>query len=174
MIRKLCLSWHKLMLCCISYIGLLWWSAASPSYSSVTPKMKPRTNVGPRSQRSKGVQNEGPNWVIIAGSALLSTLSVRLGYKLKQVLDSRQQNKTASSLKGPILFKAFWFVLWSYSALLDMRNGLKCRKRKISWRKEVRKRSFAVKYLLFCSRWWWLLQLQYRYVNSCHPFGALS
>ncbi|XP_016451903.1 uncharacterized protein LOC107776508 [Nicotiana tabacum] len=62
--------------------------------------MKPRTNVGPRSQRSKGVQNEGPNWVIIAGSALLSTLSVRLGYKLKQVLDSRQQNKTASSLKG--------------------------------------------------------------------------
>ncbi|KAK4366911.1 hypothetical protein RND71_014791 [Anisodus tanguticus] len=62
--------------------------------------MKPRTNVGSRSQRSKGVQSEGPNWVIIAGSALLSTLSVRLGYKLKQVLDSRQQNKTTSSLKG--------------------------------------------------------------------------
>ncbi|CAN4114143.1 unnamed protein product [Withania somnifera] len=54
---------------------------------------------GSRSQRSKGVQNEGPNWVIIAGSALLSTLSVRLGYKLKQVLDSRQQNKSTSSLK---------------------------------------------------------------------------
>ncbi|MCD7454585.1 hypothetical protein HAX54_025281 [Datura stramonium] len=62
--------------------------------------MKPRTNGGSRSQRSKGVQSEGPNWVIIAGSALLSTLSVRLGYKLKQVLDSRQQNKTTSSLKG--------------------------------------------------------------------------
>ncbi|KAM3200716.1 putative protein isoform X1 [Capsicum annuum] len=63
-------------------------------------EMKPRTNGGSRSQRSKGVQSEGPNWVIIAGSALLSTLSVRLGYKLKQVLDSRQQNKTTSSLKG--------------------------------------------------------------------------
>lgn len=62
--------------------------------------MKPRTNGGSRSQRSKGVQTEGPNWVIIAGSALLSTLSVRLGYKLKQVFDSRQQNKATSSLKG--------------------------------------------------------------------------
>ncbi|CAN4081097.1 unnamed protein product [Withania somnifera] len=62
--------------------------------------MKPRINGVSRSQRSKGVQSEGPNWVIIAGSALLSTLSVRLGYKLKQVLDSRQQNKTTSSLKG--------------------------------------------------------------------------
>lgn len=62
--------------------------------------MKPRTNAGSRSQKSRGVQSEGPNWVIIAGSALLSTLSVRLGYKLKQVLDSRQQNKTTSSLKG--------------------------------------------------------------------------
>ncbi|XP_060183961.1 uncharacterized protein LOC132613764 isoform X2 [Lycium barbarum] len=62
--------------------------------------MKPRTNGGSRPQRSKGVQTEGPNWVIIAGSALISTLSIRLGYKLKQVLDSRQQNKTTSSLKG--------------------------------------------------------------------------
>ncbi|XP_006350972.1 uncharacterized protein [Solanum tuberosum] len=62
--------------------------------------MKPRTNGGSRSQKSNGVQSEGPNWVIIAGSALLSTLSVRLGYKLKQVLDSRQPNKTTSSLKG--------------------------------------------------------------------------
>lgn len=73
--------------------------------------MKPRTNGVSRSQKSNGVQSEGPNWVIIAGSALLSTLSVRLGYKLKQVLDSRQPNKTTSSLKGPTLFKAIWFVL---------------------------------------------------------------
>lgn len=96
-------------------------------------EMKPRTNGGSRSQRSKGVQSEGPNWVIIAGSALLSTLSVRLGYKLKQVLDSRQQNKTTSSLKGPTLFKAVCFVLWTCFTLLDMRSGLNCRKREVSW-----------------------------------------
>lgn len=54
--------------------------------------MKPRTNGGvPRSQRSKTLQGEGANWVLIAGGALLSTLSIRLGYKLKQAIDTKQQ-----------------------------------------------------------------------------------
>ncbi|GFP98451.1 mediator of RNA polymerase ii transcription subunit 17 [Phtheirospermum japonicum] len=39
--------------------------------------MNPRTSEA--SRRSKNIQGEGPNWILIAGSALLSTLSVRLG-----------------------------------------------------------------------------------------------
>ncbi|KAF7825027.1 uncharacterized protein G2W53_023171 [Senna tora] len=34
--------------------------------------------------------SEGPNWLLIGAGALLTTLSIRLGYKLKQTLDSRQ------------------------------------------------------------------------------------
>ncbi|KAL2551515.1 hypothetical protein Fot_05134 [Forsythia ovata] len=60
--------------------------------------MKPRTNEVPR--RSRGLQRDGPNWVLIAGSALLSTLSIRLGYKLKQVLDTKQPENSNNSLKG--------------------------------------------------------------------------
>lgn len=62
--------------------------------------MKPRTNGAPRAQSSKGFQGEGPNWVLIAGGALLSTLSMRLGFKLKQVLDAKQPENTCSGLKG--------------------------------------------------------------------------
>ncbi|CAN8230284.1 unnamed protein product [Cochlearia groenlandica] len=35
---------------------------------------------------------EGPNWILIAGGALLSTLSIRFGYKLKQTLDSKPRS----------------------------------------------------------------------------------
>ncbi|KAB1205286.1 hypothetical protein CJ030_MR7G012078 [Morella rubra] len=62
--------------------------------------MKPRTNGVPRAQKSKNFQGEGPNWILIAGGVLLSTLSIRLGYKLKQVLDTKQQENASSSLKG--------------------------------------------------------------------------
>ncbi|CAK9162535.1 unnamed protein product [Ilex paraguariensis] len=62
--------------------------------------MKPRTNGVPRDQRSKGFQGEGPNWVLIAGGALLSTLSIRLGYKLKQVLDTKQPENASNDIKG--------------------------------------------------------------------------
>lgn len=63
-------------------------------------KMKPRTNEV--SQRSRGLQGQGqgPNWVLIAGSALLSTLSIHLGYKLKQVLDTKKPENSNNSLKG--------------------------------------------------------------------------
>ncbi|KAK8690098.1 hypothetical protein V6N13_088800 [Hibiscus sabdariffa] len=53
-----------------------------------------------RVQKSKQFQGEGPNWILIAGGALLSTLSIRLGYKLKQALDTKQQSNATSSLKG--------------------------------------------------------------------------
>ncbi|KAL2504630.1 hypothetical protein Adt_20251 [Abeliophyllum distichum] len=60
--------------------------------------MKPRTNEF--SGRSRGIQGEGQNWVLIVGGALLSTLSIRLGYKLKQVLETKQPNNTGNSLRG--------------------------------------------------------------------------
>lgn len=66
--------------------------------------MKSRTHGTSRAQKSKALQCEGPNWVLIAGGALLSTLSVRLGYKLKQVLDAKQQNTTGNTSKGFVYF----------------------------------------------------------------------
>ncbi|PIN10670.1 hypothetical protein CDL12_16736 [Handroanthus impetiginosus] len=59
--------------------------------------MKPRATEAPR--RSRNLQGEGPNWVLIAGSALLSTLSIRLGYKLKQVFDAKQTDNGNRGLK---------------------------------------------------------------------------
>ncbi|KAI3454107.1 hypothetical protein Pfo_010770 [Paulownia fortunei] len=59
--------------------------------------MKPRTTEAPR--RSRNLHGEGPNWILIAGSALLSTLSIRLGYKLKQVFDAKQLDNSSRSLK---------------------------------------------------------------------------
>lgn len=69
--------------------------------------MKPRTNGVPRAQKSKNCQGEGPNWILIAGGALLSTLSIRLGYKLKQALDTKQQENASNSLKGLVISIAF-------------------------------------------------------------------
>ncbi|GLT33915.1 hypothetical protein SLA2020_084680 [Shorea laevis] len=52
-----------------------------------------------KGQKPKGFQAEGSNWILIAGSALLSTLTIRLGCKLKQALDSKQPNNATKSLK---------------------------------------------------------------------------
>ncbi|XP_019177154.1 PREDICTED: uncharacterized protein LOC109172453 isoform X2 [Ipomoea nil] len=62
--------------------------------------MKSSASEMSKAQRSKSFQREGPNWVLIAGSALISTLSIRLGYKLKQVLDEKEQNSADDALKG--------------------------------------------------------------------------
>ncbi|KAJ6854977.1 hypothetical protein NC651_039829 [Populus alba x Populus x berolinensis] len=64
--------------------------------------MKPRANGTSRGQKAQNFQGEGRNWILIAGGALLSTLSIRLGYKLKQTLDSRQQANASNSLKGNV------------------------------------------------------------------------
>ncbi|XP_010271020.1 PREDICTED: uncharacterized protein LOC104607162 isoform X2 [Nelumbo nucifera] len=61
--------------------------------------MKPRADGISRAQKSKFC-HEGPNWVLIAGGALLSTLSFQFGYKLKQVLDTRQLDNASNGLKG--------------------------------------------------------------------------
>ncbi|KAG6737583.1 hypothetical protein POTOM_059111 [Populus tomentosa] len=64
--------------------------------------MKPRANGTSRGQKAQNFQGEGRNWILIAGGALLSTLSIRLGYKLKQTLDSRQQANASNNLKGNV------------------------------------------------------------------------
>lgn len=66
-------------------------------------KMKPKANGVPRVQMSKSIQGEGPNWILIAGGALLSTLSMRLGYKLKQVLDKKQVENNINDTKGCVV-----------------------------------------------------------------------
>lgn len=61
--------------------------------------MKPQTN-GSRVHKANHTRVEGPNWLIIAAGALLSTLSIRLGYKLKQALDSKPKHNATTILKG--------------------------------------------------------------------------
>ncbi|KAF1885306.1 hypothetical protein Lal_00029195 [Lupinus albus] len=51
-----------------------------------------------KSERNNKV--EGSNWVVVAAGALLSTLSIRLGYKLKQALDSNPNHNATNLLKG--------------------------------------------------------------------------
>lgn len=65
--------------------------------------MKPKGNGLPRAQISKGLQAEGPNWILIAGGALLSTLSMRLGYKLKQVLDTKEVQSSSKGSRGLVI-----------------------------------------------------------------------
>ena len=50
----------------------------------------------------RGSSEGGPNWnwMLIAGGALLSTLSIRLGYKLKQAIDTKHHDSTTNGLKG--------------------------------------------------------------------------
>ncbi|KAK1286626.1 hypothetical protein QJS10_CPB20g01103 [Acorus calamus] len=53
-----------------------------------------------RSQNGRHIQGDGPNWILIAGSALLSTLSIRLYCRLKQTFEAKQLNKASNSLKA--------------------------------------------------------------------------
>ncbi|XP_027353792.1 uncharacterized protein LOC113864368 [Abrus precatorius] len=62
--------------------------------------MKPQTNGVSRAHKANNTQVEGPNWLLIAAGALLSTLSVRLGYKLKQALDSKPKQSATTIQKG--------------------------------------------------------------------------
>ncbi|KAI4370961.1 hypothetical protein MLD38_019247 [Melastoma candidum] len=59
--------------------------------------MKRHNSLAIRSEKSSSFQRGGPNWVLIAGGALISTLSVRLGFKLRQILDSKQGDDANSS-----------------------------------------------------------------------------
>ncbi|KAL8537311.1 hypothetical protein ACS0TY_012459 [Phlomoides rotata] len=68
-------------------------------YSLVTFVMKPRSGDVPRGTRD--FQEGGVNWVFIAGGAVLSMLSARLGYKIKQVVDTKRvDNSGQGSIDG--------------------------------------------------------------------------
>ncbi|KAI0494010.1 hypothetical protein KFK09_024141 [Dendrobium nobile] len=57
-------------------------------------KMKSKANGSmQRAQMMDRVNGDGPNWILIAGGALLSTLSIRIGCKLKQALEAKGLNK---------------------------------------------------------------------------------
>ncbi|XXG78761.1 hypothetical protein AAC387_Pa08g2634 [Persea americana] len=63
--------------------------------------MKPKSDRAiSRTQKTKCVEGEGLNWVIIAGGALLSTLSFRLVCKLKQAVKTKLPDSENSVLKG--------------------------------------------------------------------------
>ncbi|ESQ54509.1 hypothetical protein EUTSA_v10025690mg [Eutrema salsugineum] len=62
--------------------------------------MSTRRNGISRHQRVENFRGEGPNWILIAGGALLSTLSIRFGYKLKQLIDSKPHSNGTSGLKS--------------------------------------------------------------------------
>ncbi|KAK6919747.1 hypothetical protein RJ641_015651 [Dillenia turbinata] len=62
--------------------------------------MRPRNSGGYKGNNAKDFRREGPNWILIAGGALLSTLSIRFGYKLKQALEARQPPSSQNGLEG--------------------------------------------------------------------------
>ncbi|CAN1258527.1 hypothetical protein LINPERPRIM_LOCUS9914 [Linum perenne] len=59
--------------------------------------MRPKSNGVARGQ--KRIEGGGPGWILIAGGALLSTISIRLGCKLKQTLDSRREENASNVLQ---------------------------------------------------------------------------
>lgn len=61
--------------------------------------MSTRRNGISRHQRVESSRGEGPNWILIAGGALLSTLSIRFGYKLKQSIDSKPHSNDTGGIK---------------------------------------------------------------------------
>ncbi|KAF3795093.1 hypothetical protein EJ110_NYTH05976 [Nymphaea thermarum] len=62
-------------------------------------KMNPKPDCKfSRAQKSANLYG-GPNWILIAGGALLSTLSIRLGCKLKNLFLDRQ-TANATSMNG--------------------------------------------------------------------------
>jgi len=66
-----------------------------------------------KSGRGNQVQGEGPNWVLVAGGVLLSTLSVKIGCKLKQLFDGKQQNNTSKGLMSSHALSAVAILILS-------------------------------------------------------------
>lgn len=53
-----------------------------------------------RPQKARNVQGNGPNWMLVAGGALISSLSIHIGYKVKQALAAKQQDKATPKGNG--------------------------------------------------------------------------
>lgn len=64
-----------------------------------------------RVQKLNHVRQEGPNWVLIAGSALLSTLTVSLGCKLKKAFQIRRQDTAHKGLTCASAILAYYFLM---------------------------------------------------------------
>lgn len=97
-----------------------------PVVAAVALQMKPKANGVPRAQMSKVYQGEGPNWILIVGGALLSTLSMRLGYKLKQVLDTKQMENSSNDSKGLVICKhslIIFIVEWLFLTRVNMQEA---------------------------------------------------
>ncbi|KAL0873153.1 hypothetical protein Bca101_022858 [Brassica carinata] len=56
-----------------------------------------RNGISKHQRAEKVCGQGGPNWILIAGGALLSTLSIRFGYKLKQSLDFKPHQSNGSA-----------------------------------------------------------------------------
>nr|CAD1840930.1 unnamed protein product [Ananas comosus var. bracteatus] len=57
--------------------------------------MRSKTNGAiQRTGKLNNIQGHGPNWVLVAGGALLSMLTIRLGCKLKQAFERKRQDNT--------------------------------------------------------------------------------
>jgi len=64
-------------------------------------RMKSKANGSiQKAGKANDVQG-GPNWVLVAGGVLLSTLSVRLGSKVKQIFVTKQQNTSTKAKRRP-------------------------------------------------------------------------
>lgn len=85
--------------------------------------MKPRTSEGlHRSSRN----HEAPNWILIAWGAVLSMLSVRLGYKLKEANGAKEVDKSTQSSRGVycILTNSTYYV--SFLCYLNVDRTCRC------------------------------------------------
>jgi len=80
-------------------------------FLSVKMKMKAQSSSSNGSRVHKNGGEEGATWIIIAAGALLSTLSIRLGYKLKQAIDSKPPPPKHENLKGTIGLSVFLFFI---------------------------------------------------------------
>lgn len=95
----------------------------------LTLEMKPQSNGVSRVHKANNIQVEGPNWMLIAAGALLSTLSVRLGYKLKQALDSKPKQNATTVQKGtygriPIFLLFYVYFLYFIYSLSKSDNNV--------------------------------------------------
>uniref|UniRef100_A0A453NWZ1 Uncharacterized protein n=1 Tax=Aegilops tauschii subsp. strangulata TaxID=200361 RepID=A0A453NWZ1_AEGTS len=93
-------------------------------------RMKSKTNRGmQKAGRVDHLQGGGPNWILVAGGVLLSTLSVKLGCKLKQMFDTKEQNGFSKGLIFPFSDETFipfrtLYMLYAYYAKLQPKVGL--------------------------------------------------
>ena len=80
----------------------------------------PRNGFSKHQRAEKVCGQGGPNWILIAGGALLSTLSIRFGYKLKQspLFKPPHHSNASPGFKGTC-FKSLCGCFFTYVLCLD-------------------------------------------------------